>query len=65
MKTDILWNVVTVPGHLLEKRLQKFTDELYEVVSVEFTGSQWTIIARSSTGNAPKGNAIGFRRGDS
>jgi hypothetical protein len=62
MKPDIVWCVETIPGHLLEKRLQKFTDECYEVVSVKHTGSHWTIIARSTENKTPKGNAMGFGR---
>jgi hypothetical protein len=61
MKSDIRWSVVTVYGHELEIRLQQLTDDGFEIVSVDRTDTQWTIIAHTANRPETKGKTIGFR----
>lgn len=60
MKAEFKWHVVTVPGHQLEDKLNEMTHDQYEIVQVERSDSDWTIIARRSVLNEPKGQVIGF-----
>lgn len=61
MASGVHWKVLTVPGHDLEARLQQLTDDDYEIVDIDRSGTHWTIIARISDLLAKKGNPIGFR----
>jgi hypothetical protein len=61
MASDVRWKVVTVPGHDLEARLQQLTEEQYEIVNIDRSGTHWTIIARISDREVKMGNPIGFR----
>jgi hypothetical protein len=61
MASDVRWKVLTVPGHDLEARLQQLTDDDYEIVDIDRSGTHWTIIARISDRQSKKGNPIGFR----
>lgn len=60
MKTDVVWKVDTVPGHILEKKLNELAHDQCEIVTVERTGSVWTIITHRSTHEVSKGKVFGF-----
>jgi len=60
MKTDFVWKVFRVQGHLLEEKLNELTRDQYEVVTIAYTEGDWTVITRVSGHAHPKGKVIGF-----
>jgi len=60
MKSEGVWSVLTVPGHILEKKLNELAREKTEVVKIERTGSNWTVITHVAEQQTPKGKVFGF-----
>lgn len=53
------WKVVTISDTELEERLNSLTTENYEIFNVQYTGNDWTIIARTVLSES-QGRRIGF-----
>lgn len=59
-ESKVEWKLIQVKGHELESALTELSNSDYEIFTVQFTGAQWSIVARKF----PKGStekSMGFR----
>lgn len=60
MKTEVVWKVDTVAGHMLEETLNELSREQSEVVHLDRTGTYWTVVTRRAEHPGVKNRTIGF-----
>ncbi|NLE01418.1 MAG: hypothetical protein GX640_16245 [Fibrobacter sp.] len=54
------WKMIQVDGDLVEKTLTDLTNDDWDIFTVQYTGSTWSIIARKFNKEKSGKNSIGF-----
>jgi hypothetical protein len=56
----IEWKMTQVNGYEVESTLTDLSNADYEIVTVQFTGEQWAIIAKKYKNEIPEKSLMGF-----